>query len=401
MAQNMPKVALLVETSLGYGRALLRGVVRYARLHGPWAFYLQPGDLRQILPKMEEWGGTGSIARVETPEVAKAVLAARLPTIVLDLNFAQLDPKNPLSRLSEVCPDSHTAGRLAAEHLMERGFRHFAFVGVWGDLPWSVRRGEGFNKRLEEAGLPCSDFPMPKSPRDRRWGREQAILSAWLAQLPKPLGILACDDDRGRQVLEACKAAGLVVPEDAAVVGVDNDELLCELSDPTLSSVALDVEQAGYAAAELLDGLMSGRIQQPQRILAQPTRVVARRSTDVHATEDRDLAKAVRFIQDNIVRPIGVEDVVEQVGCSRRALELRFRKLLGRSVNQEIQQIRIERAKQLLAETDLTMTRIAESLGFGSANYMIRLFRQKVGATPEEYRRRLRRSGRPGEKSEP
>lgn len=394
MAQDMPKVALLVETSLGYGRGLLRGVIRYARLHGPWAFYIQPGDLRQLLPKMKEWGGTGIIARIETPEVAKAVLAARLPTILLDLNSEQLDPKNPLSRFSELRPDSHKAGRLAAEHLVERGFRNFAFVGVWGDPPWSLQRGEGFNERLKESRFSCNQFPMPRTARDRHWGREQTILAQWLQNLPKPLGVLACDDDRGRQVLEACQAGKLHVPEDVAVVGVDNDELLCELSDPTLSSVALDSEQAGYEAAALLDGLMTGRIQKSRRILVEPTRVVVRRSTDVHATEDRDLAKAVRFIQDNIVRPIGVEDVVEHVDCSRRALELRFRRILGQSVNREIQQIRVERARQLLAETDLSVTHVAEALGFGSANYMIRLFRHIVGISPHKYRTQLRRSAK-------
>ena len=248
-----------------------------------------------MLPKMEEWSGTGIIARIETPEVAKAVLAARLPTIVLDLNQEQLAEDNPLSQLSEVCPDSNKAGRLAAEHLLERGFRHFAWVGAWGDLPWSLRRGEGFHHRLEEAEFACHHFPMPRAERDRRWGREQARLALWLKKLPKPLGVLACDDDRGRQVLEACRAAELQVPEDVAVVGVDNDELLCELSDPTLSSVALNTEQAGYDAAALLHGLMNGRVKEPRRILVEPTRVVARRSTDVHATEDRDLARALRF----------------------------------------------------------------------------------------------------------
>jgi LacI family transcriptional regulator len=391
MADDMPKVALLVETSLGYGRALLRGVVRYARLHGPWAFYLQPGDLRQLLPKMEEWGGTGIIARIATPEVARAVLAARLPAIALDLNQQQLAPSNPLSRLSEVCPDSHKAGRLAAEHLLERGFRTFAFVGAWGDLPWSLRRGEGFAERLDEAGLPHQQFPMPPAARDRRWGRQQAILAQWMRKLPKPLGVLACDDDRGRQVLEACRAAGLHVPDDVAVVGVDDDELLCELSDPTLSSVALNTEQAGYAAAALLDGLMAGRIQQSRRILVDPVRVVTRRSTDTRATEDHVLGRAVRFIQDNVVRPIGVDDVVHHVGCSRRTLELRFQQILGRSINCEIQQIRIERAENLLTETDLSVTQIADALGFGSSNYMIRLFRRTIGQTPVEYRCRVRR----------
>jgi len=386
MAHDMPKVALLVETSQGYGRAFLRGVVRYARLHGPWAFYLQPGDLRQLLPRMEEWGGTGIIARVENPEAAKAVLAANLPTIVLDLSESQLAEDNPLSRFSEVRPDSRKASRMAAEHLLERGLRHFAFVGTWGDLPWSVRRGEGFAERLAEDGIRCDPFPMPKAARDRRWGREQAILAQWLQSRPKPLGVLASDDDRGRQVLEACRAAGLSVPDDVAVIGVDNDELLCSLSDPMLSSVALNSDQAGYDAAALLHGLMSGRIRKPQRILVDATHVVARRSTDVHAAADRELAQALRFIRDNVISPIRVEDVVAQIGCSRRTLELRFQRLLGRSINQEIQRIRLERAKHLLAETELSVARVAEAVGFNSASYMIRLFRQHLGQSPTWFR---------------
>lgn len=390
MTRGIPKVALLVETSLGYGRAFLRGVVRYSRLHGPWAFYITPGDLRQVLPKMEEWGGTGIIARIETPQVARAVLASGLPAIALDLSHEQLRPGSPLAGLSEVCPDSHTAGRLAAEHLSERGFRHFAFVGVWGDPPWSTRRAQGFAARLDEAGLPCHEFPLPQAAPDRRWGREQAILGAWLRELPKPLGVLACDDDRGRQVLEASRGAGLQVPEDVAVVGVDNDELLCELSDPPLSSVALNTEQAGYEAAALLDGLMSGRVRESRRILVEAVRVVARRSTDVLALDDRAVAQALRFIQDSAVRPISVADVVQHVGCSRRTLELRFQQALGRSLNREIQQARLERAKRLLAETDLPVVRVAAAAGFGSANYLIRLFQRRLGVSPGVYRQGVR-----------
>lgn len=390
MTAGIPKVALLVETSLGYGRALLRGVVRYARLHGPWAFYITPGDLRQVLPRMEEWGGTGIIARVETPQAAKAILDSGLPVIVLDLNQKQLVPDNPLSGLSEVCPDSQKAGYMAAQYLLDRGFRHLAFVGAWGEPPWSTRREAGFAQRLAEAGLPVHAFPLPSAPQNRRWGREQAILGAWLHEFPKPLGVLACDDDRGRQVLEACRAAGLQVPEDVAVLGVDNDELLCELSDPPLSSVSLNVEQAGYEAAALLDGLMAGRICEPQRILVEPTHVVTRRSTDVLAMDDRQVARALRFIQDNTVRPIGVADVVRHVGCSRRTLELRFQQILGRSVNREIQQARLERAKRLLAETDLPVARVAVASGFSSVNYLIRLFHQRIGLAPAAYRERLR-----------
>jgi LacI family transcriptional regulator len=392
MASNMPKVVLLVETSLGYGRAFLRGVIRYARLHGPWGLYVAPGHLRQVWPKAEEWGATGIIARIETPQVAKAILDSHLPAIALDLTGRQLARDNPLSRLSEVCPDSHRAGRMAAEHLVERGFRQFAFVGVWGDYPWSERRGEGFAERLGEAGLACHVFPEPRAAPKGDWAREQAMLGQWLRELPKPVGVLACDDDRGRQVLEACRGGELQVPEDVAVVGVDNDELLCELSDPPLSSVALNAEKAGYEAADLLGGLMSGRVTTARRILVEPTHVVTRYSTDILAIGDRQVAIGLRFIRDNANRSIGAIDVVRQADCSRRALELRFRRVLGRSINREIQQARLQRAKRLLIETDLAMGDVAAAAGFNSANYLVRLFRRELGQSPTEYRRRLRHS---------
>jgi len=391
MSDKVSKVALCVETSLGYGRNFLRGVIRYARLYGPWSFYLQPVDLHEFSWQMEKWGGTGIIASVETHEVAKAVLSARLPTIFLDLSCAQLAPIDSQSRLSKICPNSYKAGAVAAEYFMDHGFRHFGFVGVCGNVPWSISRGEGFARRLLEAGLSNVCFPSTSiAARDRRWDCEQAVLAQWLGQLPKPLAILACDDDRGRQVIEACRAAGLQVPEDVAVVGIGNDELLCELSNPTLSSVALNTEKVGYDAAALLHGLMMRRIREPRRILVEPTHVVTRRSSDVHVSEDRIVAKAMQFINDNIDRPFGVMDIVKHIDCSRRALELRFRDNLGRSVNSEIQLIRLERTKQLLMETDMTVAQIADSLGYNSSNYMIRFFHKKVGCSPAEYRARLR-----------
>ena len=258
-----PKVALLIETSRGYGRALLRGVVRYARLHGPWGFYVTPGDFAQVLPRMQSWGGTGIIARIETPGVARAVLDSGLPAIALDLAEEQLRPDHPLARFSEIASDSHGAARMAAEHLLERGFRHYAFVGTTGRV-WSDRRLESFCARIREAGFQPHVYDPPRARRDRVWEREQLVLARWLAELPRPIGLMSCDDDRGREVLEACRAGGLHVPEEVAVIGVDNDELLCELADPPLSSVALNVEPGGYRLAGLLDRLMRAPRSRPR-----------------------------------------------------------------------------------------------------------------------------------------
>jgi LacI family transcriptional regulator len=386
---RIPKVALLVETALGYGRGLLRGIARYARLHGPWVFYLTPGDLLQVLPKMEEWGGTGIIARIETPEIARAILATRLPVIALDLKREQLAADNPLSRLSEVCPDSHQAGRMAAEHLLAKRFEQFAFVGVADDPPWSTRRKEGFAQCLAMAAFSCHDYPVPRSARERQWSREQPRLVRWLQSLPKPLGLLACDDDRGRQVLTACRVAGIQVPEDMAIIGVDNDEVLCDISDPPLASVALDSEKAGYEAAALLDGLMSGRIRAPRRILVPPLFVVERRSAEVMAHNDRDVALALRFIHDHAGQPIAVKEIARTSRLSRRMLELRFRRSVGCTIHEKIQSVRLERAKQLLIETEQSIGEVAQAAGFASSGYFSKVFHRALGMPPADYRLRM------------
>ena len=388
--KTTPRIALLIETSRGYGRQLLRGIVRYARLHGPWGFYVTPGDFLQAVPRMKSWGGAGIIARVETPAVARAILASGLPTIALGLSDEQLRPESPLSRLSEVVSDSHGAGRMAAEHLLGRGFRRFAYVGARGRV-WSGRRLDGFRSRLHEAGFEPLVYAQPRPRRAAAdWGREQPALAAWLAALPRPVGVMACNDDRGRQVLVACLAAGLRVPEEVAVVGVDNDELLCELADPPLSSVVLNAEAGGYRAAALLDRMMRGDCDGPRRILVEPLHVEARRSTDIIALDDPEVAAALHFIHARATEPIGVPDVVAEVLISRRALEQRFRKATGRTVHDEIRRVRMERACRLLTETDLPIARVAEASGFGRVSYLAQSFRQAFDVTPARYRRRLR-----------
>lgn len=386
---SVPKVALLIETARGFGRGLLRGIVRYARLHGPWSFYITPGDFAQALPQMQQWGGTGIIARIETPQAAAAILAAKLPTIALDLSDEQLAAGHPLAHLSEVASDSHHAAQMAAEHLLERQFRHYAFVGVHGRV-WSRRREESFCARIGAAGFTPAVYRSSPHKRERTWDQEQPRLARWLQSLPKPLGLMACNDDRGREVLEACRAAGIRVPEEIAVIGVDNDELLCELADPPLSSVALNAEQGGYQVAALLDQMMRGRWRAPRRLVVEPLHVVTRRSTEIVALEDLEVAGALKFIHENAGRPIQVQDIVRHLQVSRRAIELRFRKALGRTLHAEIQRMRLERAKRLLLESDLPMPKVAIAAGYNTASYMGQVFRAELGLTPAQYRRRVR-----------
>src|SRR3954462_440782 len=319
---DIPKVALLIETARGFGRDFLLGIAHYSRLHGPWSFHITPGDYKQVVPKMKQWGGTGIIARIPDGRMADTILKAGVPTIALGLTDEQMRPNSPLAKLSEISSDPVQVSRLVTEHLLARQLTRFAYVGS-EDRASSLRREDAFNKLLTERGYEIHIYRQPKRAQDRVWEREQEFLVRWISQLPTPIGLFACDDDRGREVLEACSVAGLHVPEDVAVVGVDNDEVFCELSNPPLSSVSVNAKSAGYQAASLLDAMMSGRVRKPQRIIVEAIDVVTRRSTEIIEVEDADIVAALQFIRRHQGRDISVDDVVDEVAVSRRHLEKR------------------------------------------------------------------------------
>ena len=389
MNADCPRVALLIETSRGYGRAMLRGIMRFARLHGPWSFYVTPGDFEQVLPKMSQWGGAGVIARVETVEVGQAILDAKVPTVLVGVDRRIVDRLPKLEQLCEISSDSEGAARLAAEHLLSRGFQNFAYVGLW-ERGWSERREAAFCDAIRAASFDVMEYPLPKTSKQRGWELEQTLLADWIKELPKPVGIMACNDDRGRGVLESCRFAGVRVPEEVAVIGVDDDELFCELADPPLSSVALNAEHGGYRAAHLLDQLIRDKIHPPQKLIVEPTHVVARRSTEIKAIGDREVGGAMDFIIRNRARNFTVNDVAAEVGISRRNLEVKFRRSTGRTILAEIQRIRLEHAKRMLRDTEIPIPQIAAASGYNSASYLTQVFRKEVGITPAKYRTRFR-----------
>jgi LacI family transcriptional regulator len=380
-----PRVALLIETARGFGRELLRGIASYVRQHGPWSFHITPGDFEQVLPKMKQWGGTGIIARIPNQRIAKAVIDANLPTIAVGLTDEQKQPGSPLARFPELSSDAQEVARFAAEHLIERHFRQFAYVGL-DERGWSHRREDAFRSRIVEAGFHVHVYHQPTRPRERAWENERERLAKWLEKLPTPVGLFACNDDRGRQVLEACRMSGLHVPSDIAVLGVDNDEVFCDLADPPLSSVALNAEKGGYRAAELLDKMMRGVDCSQQHVIVEALGVVARRSTDIIAVDDEDVATALQFIRRKQGCGISVAGVADEVAVSRRSLERRFREMIGRTILDEIQLARLERAKRLLLETKYPISKIAQLSGFGSVGYFVQFFHMRVGKTPRRFR---------------
>jgi LacI family transcriptional regulator len=388
----VPKVALLLETSNEYGRGLLRGIVRYARLNGPWSISVSPGHLRQALPRAETWQGHGIITRIRSAAMARAIRTSGLPVVASSLD--ELDAKQETRGFCEIRTDSPGIARMAARHLLERGLRDFAFCGFRG-VQWSIARESTFRDFLRRQRFTCNARRIGNSDwiQEPHWiqthERDQAMLAGWLKKLPKPVGIMACNDICGVAILQACAAIGLRVPDDVAVVGVDNDELLCGLSDPPLSSVALNLEHAGYEAAAALDAMMAGRAPQRQFIPVEPTVVVARRSTQTVAADDPLVTSALQFIRDHSGRAIDVPHVVRELRTSRRTLERRFAESTGRSVLAEITRCRLERAKRLLLETDMPIRLVAAQAGFNSIKTFIRSFQLAEGRSATAFRERF------------
>jgi LacI family transcriptional regulator len=374
------KVALLIETSNRYGRDLLYGVRDWMREGERWAIRFTEQGRRAPLPTwLKDWQGDGIIARVDSPQIAAALRRTRLP--VVDVSAERFS-----SEFSRVSIDNGAVARLAAEHLEAKGFSDFAYCGDRRFL-WSRQRGVEFRRCLAEKGRRCVDFGEPAGTAKPGSDAEIRAIARWLKGLPKPVGVFACYDGRALQVLEACQLLGLQVPDQVAVLGVDNDELVCELANPPLSSVQPNARRSGYEAAALLARLMGGekKAVAPTHQV-QPVRVVERQSTDVVAVADVKVAAALKFIRLHACEGMDVGDVLRAVPMSRTRLEQKFKALLGHSPHRQLVQQRIARAKHLLAESKIAISEVAEQAGFDNASYLSVAFRRETGLSPFAYR---------------
>jgi LacI family transcriptional regulator len=374
------KVALLIETSNRYGRDLLYGVRDWMRESERWAIRFTEQGRRAPLPTwLKDWQGDGIIARVDSPQIAAALRRTRLP--VVDVSAERYS-----SEFSRVSIDNGAVARLAAEHLATKGFLDFAYCGDRRFL-WSRQRGVEFRRCLAEKGRRCVDFGEPAGTAKPGSDAEIRAIARWLKGLPKPVGVFACYDGRALQVLEACQLLGLHVPDQVAVLGVDNDELVCELANPPLSSVQPNARRSGYEAAALLARLMGGekKAVAPTHQV-QPVRVVERQSTDVVAVADVKVAAALKFIRRHACEGMDVGDVLRAVPMSRTRLEQKFKALLGHSPHRQLVQQRIARAKHLLAESKIAISEVAEQAGFDNASYLSVAFRRETGLSPFAYR---------------
>ena len=382
-------MAVVVDPSLPYDREIAKGVAQYAREVGDWRLYVEEEEARR-LPDFAAWSGQGIIASFDDPRVAQAVVAARLPVVAVGGGGGAYDPK---SGIPYVNTDNQAIATLAAEHLLERALQHFGYYGLRSSpaTVWSGARGAAFERRIAKAGKQCAVLVARHD--STRWELLQQELSAWLAALPKPVGIMACDDVRARHVLEACRSLSLRVPHDVAVIGVDDDEFVCELSDPPLSSVAQAARKIGHEAARNLDRLMRpDRTQEqqgravPARAVVPPIGVVARRSTDTLAVEDPAVARVIRTIRERAFGPLSIAELVAASGLPRWQVEKRFRKLVGRSISDDVFAVRLAEARRLVTTTDLPLKSVALRAGFRSIAYMTTVFRRHFGTTPAALR---------------
>ncbi|HWA98938.1 MAG TPA: DNA-binding transcriptional regulator [Pirellulales bacterium] len=378
--RRRPVVALLVETSNAYARGLVEGIVGYVRKHDAWSLYL-PELRRGEVPTdwSTRWKGDGIIARIENAKTAEAVARTRLP--IVDVSAARLLPNVPW-----VETDDDAIVRAAFEHLRERGFRSFAYCGD-PRFNWSRWREERFVQLAAAGGARCDVFRTNATTRrGSSWTEEHRRLCDWVRALAKPVGILACYDIQAQRLLDACREADVAVPEAAAVLGVDDDRLLCDLCTPSLSSVQPDTYRTGYQAAELLDRQLRGESVDAGGYRIPPRGIAVRQSTDVSAINDPAIAEAIRFIREHACDGVNATDVFRRSGLSRRVFEARFQKTVGRTPHEEILRIKLERVQRLLTETSLTLTEIADRTAFLHVEYLSVAFKRVVGVSPSRYR---------------
>lgn len=382
MPENM-KIVLLINPSRQYTRGILSGIAEYARFQGSWTFY-RPLEYRErmaerpLLAVLKALEPDGILMR-EPPEL-KAIIKMDVPTVCFPYR------QETIEGVANVIADHQAIAGAAADHLLRLGLQNFAYCG-FDDWWWSRRRRDSFCEKVGQAGFKVDVYRLSGVQSERTWDKELLRISEWLRHLPRPVGIMTCNDDRGELVIEACKMEGLKVPDEVAVVGVDNDALICDLCSPPLSSVAANLQRIGYEAAETLDHMIGGQETGRPTLCTRPTHVEARQSTDVLAMNDKDVVTALRFIRRTGRLNIAVQQVVEHTSLSRRALEQRFRSVLGHSIHDEIQRVRLELLTRMLVETRQSVTEIALALGFADASHASRLFRKVKGISPMGYRR--------------
>ncbi len=382
----MAKILLLTDFSSGYSRNLLKGIVRYSKEVGNWSFQRMPLYYRML------YGENGVV------EWAKKWQADAIIAQLSDVNIELLNDLNiPIivqnyrdrnKAVSNLTGDYFNTGVMAAKFFLNRGYRNFAFYGFKGAI-WSRERADGYSHEIEKQEYKLAILENDNKDREE-WSYNHTVLGNWLQSLPKPVALFACDDHFALQISETCNVYNINVPDDIAILGVDNDDLLCNISDPPLSSIVLDVENGGYNAGKLLHQLITKEITEPFNIVVNPLIIERRKSTEKYAVSDKNIRTILNYIEKNYANHLSVEELVKQVPLSRRVLEKKFKEETGESLYQYIQNYRIDQFTRLLITTDYSLFEAALQSGFENYKNVSRIFRKYKSLSPAEYRKRYK-----------
>lgn len=385
---NLPilRVAMFLYYDEPAVRGFLRGISQYTTIHGPWIFYREFVNYTGQMSKKTrlKWLCNWKPNAIITHETGlfQDLKEMGLPLVVFPF-------KNQITDHLHVIGDDIGVGKLAAKYFLNRGFKHFGYCG-FKEMFWSEDTKKGFCHSIGKSGFEAEVYHQPRSKGLRKGSRggEQLYLAEWLKSLPKPVAVLACVDERAYQLVEACRQAELRVPDDVAILGVNNNELVCNLSNPPISSIAQNYEKAGYQLAELLVKKVSGQKITTNKVVFETSHVVTRQSTDILAINDPLVVAAIRFIQDNIKYNINVADVAKGLAANRRTLERRFVKVRGISLYKEIRHAHVEMVIHLLLHTNHSIAHISRMCGYDSERHLSRNFRSETGMSALAYRKK-------------
>ena len=392
--KKIRKILLLVEKSRAAGSQFIKGFSRYANIYGPWQIYsLPPLYLTKSTIHLSRQTYINWLAQIKKLYLDAVVLRdiysyddfqkMGIPILVFREIVKQIPKAHSLST------DSRKISSLASKYFLARGYKNFMFCGFSG-IPWSEERNEYFIREIEKEGLKVHSFNFSEYNRTIFFDKELNKLSELIKSLPKPLAVFSCNDDCSQKVLEACRNANSRIPEDAAILGVDNDELICNLANPSLSSIVLNFEKAGFEAAEILDLALNGKLKKFKKIVVEPTEIATRASTDIIAIDSSDVKEAIKFIRTHSDQNITVSDVISATSVSRRVLEKLFAKELNISIHSLIKQARVSMICKMLTETNMTIKEIAYKLNFTDTNHISRYFKSEKGITLTDYRRKYK-----------
>ncbi len=380
----MARVILLTDFSEEYAKLLLKGIVEYSKEHEPWVLCKMPLSYRDVhgidgvLQWALKWGADAIIAQFYPTDNVSIFKEYGIVAIAQDF-------KTRFTEIPNITGAHTIAGKIGANYFIQKGFKNFAFYG-FKNIVWSQERCEGFKNELKENNLCNSYFEYQNEEFKELWFYESKPLIDWLRILPKPIAIMACDDNQGHHITELCKQYGIMIPEEISILGVDNDESICSLSEPPLSSINQAVEKGGYETARLIEKLTGNPNAEYENIIVQPTSIITRQSTDIYATEDYHIAVVLKHIHQNSDKKLNVDDITKLVPLSRRLLEIRFKHVTGLPIYTYILNLRIEKFAQKLLENNIPIVEIAMDLEFSDYKNISRQFKKAKGCTPSDYR---------------